>query len=305
MVTHTVTYLECALLSQDVYSVNTNLENLPSGWLRSYEHKTKHVNNKLLHLKLDAAAEKFESTKPLYEKAKATDEEKQSYYQEQIDTFFGRLYLKKGTNEAVAAIRGTQKINDYLSDIKLTLNQESSHTRFAREFYKEVMSILGSKTNNRLSKFPLFTGHSLGGYLAQLIAVEFNVPAIAFNAPKITGFNDLYLHKQISANEKHGNIINIDVDYDYIHRIGTPIGSSYLIHGDDECKPHTINASLLQHVMDDTNFINNPFVTRDYELLNMIIKSIDCQYKEHSVKGVIRALNRDAVFANNVPFNAG
>lgn len=303
MVNRTVTYLECAFLSQDVYKKqNTNSKRTLSGWLTIYEHNKQHINHKLLHLKLDTIAKKFELEKPLYEKPEPTKEEKQNYHAEQMDTFFGRLYLKKSTNEAVAAIRGTQKLNDLISDVKLTFNQESSHTAFARKFYREVMSFLGNRTT--ISQFPLFTGHSLGGYLAQLIAVEFNVPAIVFNAPKISGFNDLYLHRRISPNEKHDNIINIDVDYDYIHRVGKPVGSSYIIHGDDECNPHAINTSLLGHAMHNVHSDNNLFTSTDNELENLIVKSLDCQLKEHSVEGVIQALSRDSAFANTVPFHS-
>lgn len=300
----TTNYIEYALLAADVYNAaSNNLKNIPAGWKRSYEHKRKHVNSALWHFNSDNVVDKFIPGKSLNKKFKENEQQKKDYYAEQIDTFFGRLYIKRSTNETVVAIRGTQKFNDYISDIKLALKQESSHDNIARNFYNEVMQFLFAKENFSLSKFPVFTGHSLGGYLAQLIAVEFNVPAVVFNAPKIGGFHDLYLKKRIDPHERHDNVINIDVDYDDIHKIGSRIGSTHMLHGDDECNSPIINATLAKHVINDIDTIYNPAFLSAPELTNLIAQTLNCKLKEHSINGVARALNREPAFANSVPFS--
>jgi Protein of unknown function (DUF2974) len=160
--------------------------------------------------------------------------------------FFARLYANKFTGETVIAYRGTaQKRNgiifatDIKDDVQLAFyrnnpqNQQAlhfyQHAKFFLNqlYYSEKIPLLKVSVNiNQLSRFPVLTGHSLGGYLAQYVAYKNpGTTCIAFNAPGIGG-----LHK-ISASNCHSSINNIVVDNDLIHKTGKQIGQVRVLKG--------------------------------------------------------------------------
>jgi putative lipase involved disintegration of autophagic bodies len=59
----------------------------------------------------------------------------------------------------------------------------------SREFMKRVMAMKDSK-GRKLSKARVtLVGHSLGGFIVQVLAVEQAVPAVTFNAPGAAHYN--------------------------------------------------------------------------------------------------------------------
>jgi hypothetical protein len=159
--------------------------------------------------------------------------------------FFARLYANKLTHETVIAYRGTaEKRNgnifmaDIKDDIQIALYKNNPQNQQALNFYQHSKLYLTHlhylKNNklsntiniNRLSNFPLLTGHSLGGYLAQYVAYKNpGTSCIAFNAPGIGGL------KRISAKHCHSSINNIVIDNDLIHRAGNQIGDVKVLKG--------------------------------------------------------------------------
>ncbi len=108
------------------------------------------------------------------------------------DGFFARLYANRFTKETVVAYRGTvvdqhQKITTFenvSSDLKLGAGYWSESDREAIHFYQWAIRYL--QQQNEFNKHPILTGHSLGGYLAQVVAIEYKqATAIVFNAPML------------------------------------------------------------------------------------------------------------------------
>lgn len=160
--------------------------------------------------------------------------------------FFARLYANKLTCETVIAYRGTaQKRNGFIfatdikDDIQLAFYKNNPQNQQALHFYqhaklflthlhylKNYHSLNTIININQLSSFPLLTGHSLGGYLAQYVAYKNpGTTCIAFNSPGIGGLN------KISANNSHSSINNIVIDNDLIHKTGKQIGDVKILKG--------------------------------------------------------------------------
>lgn len=109
------------------------------------------------------------------------------------NSFFGRVYQVniKGKRYVVGAVRGTAfesataGAGDLVNDAQLVLgatpDQQTQAIAFAREVEKEA-----AKTRNSTL---LFTGHSLGGGLVQLIALETGHPALGFCSAGIKGLS--------------------------------------------------------------------------------------------------------------------
>lgn len=155
--------------------------------------------------------------------------------------FFARLYGNLITHQTVIAFRGTllSKYGDDISDVQLTLKHDSTEDENARQFYQACLTFLSSPTNHlpttihphAFSKCPIACGHSLGGYLAQVLAVDYHVKAVSFNAPSIGHYQDPY-RGSISSYEPIYNqlIYNFVLDSEFIHRVGSPAGQQYLLH---------------------------------------------------------------------------
>ncbi|MBF0546139.1 MAG: hypothetical protein HQM08_16965 [Candidatus Riflebacteria bacterium] len=96
----------------------------------------------------------------------------------------------------------------------------------ARKFTKAVMALISEKqrfaslhqdfgeANRERSVF--FAGHSLGGFLAEILAYENNLPALTFNAPGAAGM--------VKA-EKSDRIVNCIREYDLAGIYGAHIGN--------------------------------------------------------------------------------
>lgn len=109
------------------------------------------------------------------------------------NSFFGRVYQVNygGKRYVVGAVRGTafesmtagagDIINDAQLAIGATPDQQTQAIAFAREVEKEA-----AKTKNATL---VFTGHSLGGGLVQLIALETGHPALGFCSAGIKGLS--------------------------------------------------------------------------------------------------------------------
>lgn len=191
-----VSILEFALISEDIYKPD-----LPKG---------KISNQYLFH--------KYWSRSSMH-------------YLPQFDSnFFARLYIRESENKkataAVIAFRGTMPFrhpeND-LSDLemavlhKLPLSYESALIFFhkARNYVRQNYPGIRIK----------LTGHSLGGALAQLIAIKTHHIAVVFNSPGIGELPD------IDDKENYSNLIhNINSENGMINKVGKTIGDIHFIN---------------------------------------------------------------------------
>jgi len=87
----------------------------------------------------------------------------------------------------------------------------------SRGFMKRVMGMKDSK-GRKLSKARVtLVGHSLGGFIAQVLAAEQVVPAVTFNAPGAAHYN---------AKLKNSRIRNVSRKSDVVGTVGKHIGKS-------------------------------------------------------------------------------
>lgn len=97
-------------------------------------------------------------------------------------SFFAVLFQKNGTNQKVLAIRGTQEPFDFLTDAELALLGVTDQNVSLRLSYPQIVAQL--EPTDTLT----VTGHSLGGFLAQVLSAEPPVPishVYTYNAPGI------------------------------------------------------------------------------------------------------------------------
>lgn len=93
-------------------------------------------------------------------------------------------YINSFTQEVVIAVPGTDvnKPETLFNDLQIVLKQTLHFEELVSEFSQEVQADLSHRKDNyQLS----FTGHSLGGYLAQLAALKTNHKAVVFESPGV------------------------------------------------------------------------------------------------------------------------
>ena len=146
--------------------------------------------------------------------------------------FYGAAYEWLGTNEIVIAYRGTEltDIADILNDIAILFQLAVRQTKYAYSLYKHIKSKYPKATIS-------LTGHSLGGALAQLVAVlvardeGIGVHTETFNAPGVgdfasSSFYDFWKFGQF-------DVVNYFNPYDIIGSYGRHIGIEVRIEPED------------------------------------------------------------------------
>ena len=210
--------------------------------------------------------------------------------------FFARLYANRVTKETVIAYRGTvasrRTIGDFIADIDLSIKKWSEQDTQAEEFYQWAKKYLANYNPDQFSLFPSFTGHSLGGYLAQLVAAQNpGNPAVVFNAPGIGKFKDHYIGYIKPDNPIYKRFIyNYDLNTDIIHHTGTLIGNQKILSGD----PLPPLPSMLFKAPYDT--IRTGLSIAFYEFNFVKFSTVS----EHAISRMISALAAKPKLANKI-----
>lgn len=159
----------------------------------------------------------------------------------------GRDYDGDGKyDEIVFAFAGTNSLLDKVtSDFQILVNQVPGQANKAEEFYNEVMytrvpsplegisAVFADNINP--NAFVTFTGHSLGGSIAQIMAVNHDKSAVTFNAPGMKW--------QCDAWESDAGVVNFVNMNDPIGCYRAHVGTTlyYMPDGivNSEFKPHS------------------------------------------------------------------
>ena len=108
-----------------------------------------------------------------------------------MNAYYGRAYLNRNTGEVIIAHRGTNNIaHDGYADIQLSVDNLPTQFEKAKEFINDVKIKMLSDGLNSYNVS--YTGHSLGGGLAQMSAAwdyangNASADAVVFESPGIT-----------------------------------------------------------------------------------------------------------------------
>lgn len=111
-----------------------------------------------------------------------------------------------------------KKQADGLVDLGFKLNATTEkQLAVSRDFMKRVMEMKDRKGRTLSKQRVTLVGHSLGGFIAQVLAAEQAVPAVTFNAPGAANYN---------AKLRNERIRNVSRKTDVVGTIGKHIGKS-------------------------------------------------------------------------------
>lgn len=214
--------------------------------------------------------------------------------------FFARLYYHERKRQAVIAYRGTNpiRIGTVFSDLEIGMKHYGSYDLAATYFFSIAMKLLQEKMPE-ISLPPLVTGHSLGGYLAQVVADYYQneqVIAIVFNAPGTGGLYNSELHRKVNGyNPRIYNIVN---RMDLIHLSGGgQAGQIIYLDHDDFCSQEMQNYQHHEEVFfHDMNLSALHKMEEFYYLESLApLYSLCGIWVEHSIVKLIANLKKTAV----------
>lgn len=141
--------------------------------------------------------------------------------------FYGAIYRNIYNNTYIVTFAGTDKseAGDLASDKQLGNGRAGGPDQIRQA--RMLVKMLPQKAN------AVFTGHSLGGYIAAQMTIEFGKPSIVFNAP---GFTASDLKKKASASPYRNLIVYHQFDRDNI--IGV-LNTYAFLHGNKSYYPGT------------------------------------------------------------------
>lgn len=123
--------------------------------------------------------------------------------------FFGAVFHNQKTNMYMVAIRGTNNWWEHVLTNSLvgTVGPDNIFEyKLAKTLLEKIPDLPNIKNN------VIITGHSLGGYLANALAVEYGITAYTFNAPGIDSGSKFYA----SAKNKTSHATNFVIKGDTV-----------------------------------------------------------------------------------------
>lgn len=190
------------------------------------------------------------------------------------DGYAGAIYRNSATNEIIMVNAGTSNGLDYVNDAQMAIGLVPTQYASARQMMQDAITLSGGNT----SKISV-AGHSLGGSIAQLLAIEFGVPAVTFNAYGVgeimnvdsistTGaivetaeflinkenYPDLFVAYHSGINESQ--IINYKMSGDVIGNAGKDVGITAIVGGEGNILTTVIGTVTL--TMSDIILLRDP-----------------------------------------------
>ncbi|MDR6225626.1 Mbeg1-like protein [Desmospora profundinema] len=155
-------------------------------------------------------------------------EEDEDLFMDEKDGFQGRVLFNKDTGEVIISYRGTdpglKDKADLKSNYQLTIGVDANQDQSAREFYQRALASYQGDEYQVVQ-----VGHSLGGYLAQKMALENKIPTFTYNAP---GVQSMTLNQhQANRSGIYDNIVkSYTMKNDVVGTYGTHVGEAYEFH---------------------------------------------------------------------------
>ena len=175
----------------------------------------------------------------------------------------GTAFLDKDSGEVIIAYTGTNPNADIATDVGGIIMAFGYHYDEAFKFYERIRQRYGDNIT--------LTGHSLGGNIAQRVALEYNAPrTVVYNSAPLyleglIDFKDRiidYLTPWDSAREKiinkektfTGQVVRIRTQDDFLNNISMPFLGVYL--GEDYLLENSGGHSIDPYITGDKNQIN-------------------------------------------------
>lgn len=179
----------------------------------------------------------------------------------------GTAFLDKNSGEVIIAYTGTNPsadvVQDASADFFSILMAKGYHYESAYSFYDKIRTEYGSNIT--------LTGHSLGGNIAQRVALEFDAPrTVVYNAAplylegviKMKDRVDEFLTPVDSPREKiinkilsfKGQVIRIRTEDDFLNNISMPFAGVYI--GEDHLLKNSGGHSIDPDITGDPKQLN-------------------------------------------------
>jgi hypothetical protein len=204
---------------------------------------------------------------------------KASNYQDWQNGYFGAAF--KNGNTIIIGHRGTEilDIGDIRNDLKIFLDKPLSQVKHALNFSKEVKAMF--KDNFTI----LHTGHSLGGYIAEIVGLDLNQHSISFDAPGtyeaakkiVPNLESVLNDTSITAYLASPNFINTLGEHstDKFYKIEHFTNPSGVGHTD--YLRYSVDQHSMKRLMD--SFSQETGLPREYELVEHWPKGVEDGYK--------------------------
>lgn len=130
----------------------------------------------------------YEFANAVYEKPGHEDYNVEGYTRTDYHDGEAALFVPDGEGVVVLAFRGTQSLYDAVTDLGILTKQR--RVRMIKTPYAYRMDRMDRVARAVLESYRNvhFTGHSLGGHIAENLACKYNVPGTVFN--KAAGLKD-------------------------------------------------------------------------------------------------------------------
>ena len=185
-----------------------------------------------------------------------------------------QVYVCKVGDTVHVTFRGTSSIQDVLKDLDIKRTRITGKIKVHKGFYTQFQSVQIKLTKSLIkltenAKRIIFTGHSLGGALAQIAAAYYGdvfedlfVTCYTFGSPRV---GNSHFVEWFSKNvDEHVRVVN---EFDPVPMIPTMF---YWKHANDICIKLTSD-NRIKYINNDT-----PWYKRIFKLFNSDVKEHSC-----------------------------
>jgi Ca2+-binding RTX toxin-like protein len=212
----------------------------------------------------------------------------------EVSSFDAILFLDHTTDKKILAIRGSQEVTDYVVDVGLGISGLVYGQNVSlNNFYDALIS------DNKLSLTDKVdvTGHSLGGYLAQLFTASHSYAvdnAYTYNAPGIGGLNqelqELFgLKNQSDYNDKITNLY-AENGSEFVAGLGVMLGDIIPLSIDpDAISANNHRIGRLTESLHIYDMLSSITQVQDVELLTSILEHISNEKVIDTIKDIFNS----------------